>query len=134
MKYNGTDYYGNAYKNLCAANFDGTPCSHNALIIFEKVLRKPLAIIHPERRWDLNHCTLGIWGATPRNIGYKSSWHMFQQSYDNYSHSMKPEVIKKISKLSFKFNNSTYYACTFFRIFRLTLNSFISLVSYYNHA
>ena len=103
MKYNGTTSNGNRYKNLCAANFDGTPCpgqgpvfgDHN--IIFEKVLRRGVSI---DRSWDLNHCTLGIWGATRRNIGYKSSWHMFQQSYDDYSHSMKPEVITKISKIS----------------------------------
>ena len=85
--------------NLCAANFDGTPCLHPESgyhqIIFEKVLRKGASI---DRRWDLNHCTLGIWGAIPRHIGYKSSWYMFQQSYDDYSHSMKPEVITKISK------------------------------------
>ena len=101
MQYNGTDNYGNAFKNLCAANFDGTPCPHNAyygddVIIFEKVLRKGTSSINPDKRWNLNHCTLGIWGATPKNIGYKSSWHMFQQSYDDYSHSMKPEVITKI--------------------------------------
>ena len=87
---------------LCAANFDGTPCVDGYFgdykIIFEKVLRKPLSTINPDRRWDLNHCTLGIWDATPSNIGYKSSWYMFQQSYDDYSHSMKPEVITKISK------------------------------------
>ena len=105
MKYNGTDNYGNAYKQLCAANFDGTPCPHNAyygddVIIFEKVLRKAAASINPDRRWDLNHCTLGIWGAGHRNIN-KSSWQMFQQSYDDYSHSMKPEVITKILKISF---------------------------------
>ena len=109
MKYNGTDRNDNAYKQYCAANFDGTPCSHNAyygddVIIFEKVLRRGVSI---DRQWDLNHCTLEIWVAGPRYIGYKSSWHMFQQSFDDYSHSMKPEVIAKIPKLFFKFKNST---------------------------
>ena len=108
MKYNGTDKNGKDYMNLCAASFDGTPCLHPEYgyhkIIFEKVLRKGASI---DRRWDLNHCTLGIWGAIPRHIGYKTSWHMFQQSYDDYSHSMKPEVIAKIPKIFFKFKNST---------------------------
>ena len=98
--------FNNKYKKLCAANFDGTPCVDGYFgdykIIFEKVLRKPLSTINPDRRWDLNHCTLGIWDAAPINIGYKSSWYMFQQSYDNYSHSMKPEVITKIIFLSSK--------------------------------
>ena len=101
MKYNGTTHSNGKYKKLCAANFDGTPCVDGYFgdykVIYEKVLRKGASI---DRRWDLNHCTLGIWFATPGNIGYKSSWHMFQQSYDDYSHSMKPEVITKISKIS----------------------------------
>ena len=104
MQYNGTDFHGNGFKNLCAANFDGTPCPKwphiyygDDVIIFEKVLRKGVGV--GDRRWDLNHCTLGIWGTSHRFIGYKSSWHMFQQSYDDYSHSMKPEVITKISKI-----------------------------------
>ena len=101
MKNNGTNDLGYGFKDLIAANFDGTPCSYGYFghdkIIFEKVLRRGVSI---DRSWDLNHCTLGIWGVTRGNIGYKSSWHMFQQSYDDYSHSMKPEVITKISKIS----------------------------------
>ena len=60
MKYNGTDRNDNAYKQYCAANFDGTPCSHNAyygddVIIFEKVLRRGVSIDTPgetENEWQ----------------------------------------------------------------------------------